>query len=105
MGAVVTNLEVNVLNDATSTVLASDVRIENDGINTMYSMTGTIGNALLASAIDTPHQAQAAGIVLPRGVSEEHTIIRITTDAAEGGTGAIAWYCLYTPLEVGATLV
>lgn len=69
--------------------------IANDEAGTLYSITGTLTDALAGTAAGAV-AAQANGVVVNTGT--------LDLDCAASNTGTIAWSIFYVPLEAGAVI-
>lgn len=72
--------------------------IDNDGVGTRYSITGTFANAMVETASAVPVAVQATELVLPAGN------LIIDCAGSDGGDGRVSWSVEYLPLTDGATV-
>jgi hypothetical protein len=92
-----------VANDTKLTFGATDictvVTLNANAVGTRLSITGTFGDAMLATGALVPLAVQATSIVLPAGAS-----LLVDCAAAEGGAGRVQWTAVYVPLSATANL-
>lgn len=69
--------------------------INADAAGTLYSITGTLANAMVANT-NVTHEAQAGEVVVAAGT--------IDLNCAASNTGATQWHLTYVPLCPGATI-
>ena len=75
--------------------LCAAVDINGDAVGTMYNITGTLADTMVATTSGTM-QSQVAGVVVSAG--------SIDLDADESSTGQTKWVLHYVPLEDGASI-
>jgi len=76
--------------------LCAALEINGDAAGTMYSITGTLTDPLVATTSGA-FAAQADGVVVAPGT--------IDVDATASSTGNFQWRINYIPLQAGATIV
>lgn len=91
------NLKITSVDTASSTAtdICANLNITAAAVGTFFNITGTLANALVATAGGTAI-SQAGRVVIPAGV------LRITTSATN--TGSVAWYIRYRPLSTGVSV-
>ena len=70
--------------------------ISADAVGTVYSITGTLANAMVATTSGVG-VAQAAALILEAGT--------IDLDCAATNTGAVKWKVIYEPVDPGASII
>jgi len=80
----------------TDTVIGAALEIRTDAVGTVYSLTGTTGDAILENAPGACLEEQNGWIIVPAGT------IDLKTSASN--TGATKWTCKWTVIDAGATL-
>lgn len=76
--------------------LCATVEITADAVGTMYNITGTLANAMVATTSGA-FAAQAGEVIVAAGT--------IDLNCAASNTGQIQWTLQYIPLDDGATIV
>jgi len=81
--------------------LASTLVADSDVTGTFYTLNTTFGGALVASL-----DAAAVGLASGNGsiVFSDSGDINLASSGGGAGGGSIHWYCVYVPLETGATV-
>lgn len=79
----------------TSVDICAVLSIADDEAGTLYSITGTLSDALAGTAAGAV-AAQVKGVIVNTGT--------LDLDCAASNTGTIAWSVFYVPLEVGAVI-
>lgn len=72
--------------------------IDNDAADTTYEITGTVGDAMVATTNLPKNPAQLLDILLVPGSLE------IETAGSDGGGGRVRWSATYVPMEAGAKM-
>jgi hypothetical protein len=78
---------------------AGGLDIDNDAADTMYEITGTFADAMVATLNLPKAPTQATEIVIPPGT------IELACAGNDGGGGRVRWSITYVPLESGAQVV
>ena len=84
---------------AGATNICAVANVQAAAIGTRYSITGTFGNAMVATAVGVPVAEQATAVVVPAGQP-----ILVNCAASDGGGGRVKWTMIYAPLTEGATV-
>tara|TARA_R100001480_G_scaffold7322_1_gene14894 strand:+ start:8130 stop:8591 length:462 start_codon:yes stop_codon:yes gene_type:complete len=79
----------------TSVDICATLDITADEAGTLYSITGTLADALVGTTAGAV-AAQAKGVVVNAGT--------IDLDCAASNTGSVAWTIFYVPVDDGATI-
>ena len=98
----VAHLQVNSTGAGATTdicLAAGGLDIDNDVADTMYEITGTFGDAMVATTTLPKAPSQAADIVVPPGT------IELECAGNDGGAGRVRWSATYVPMEAGAQIV
>jgi hypothetical protein len=83
----------------TTTISGNVTDVNGDAVGTRYSITGTLADDVVKTAVTVPVATQATELVLPAG----NVVFRCA--GSDGGGGRIQWTAVYVPLNDGATLV
>jgi hypothetical protein len=83
----------------TTTISGNVTDVNGDAVGTRYSITGTLADDVVKTAVTVPVARQATELVLPAG----NLILRCA--GSDGGGGRVQWTAVYVPLNDGATLV
>lgn len=76
--------------------LCTAVTVTSDAVGTIYTITGTLSDAMIATTSGGV-TAQATGVLVAAGTIDLHT-------TATDTTGSTKWLIHYIPLESGATI-
>lgn len=77
--------------------LCAVLDIANDAVGELYTIDGTVGNAMRSDLlIGLNSLLGAGGLILSEGAIE--------LDCAASNTGSVAWSMWYVPLDLGATV-
>jgi hypothetical protein len=79
----------------TSVDICAVLNISADEAGTLYSITGTLSDALVGTTAGAV-AAQAKGVIVNAGT--------IDLDCAASNTGTVAWTIFYTPIDDGAAI-
>ena len=97
LGAVATNLDLwSNPTVGTDVALCTTVAVASKAVGTMFTITGTLANAMIATTSGAVAE-QAAGILVAAGT--------IDLKASANNTGQTKWVVRYKPVDEGATII
>lgn len=88
---------INAYDGTTATNLAAATSVRNNGVGTLWAITGTVANSIQTAVAGGIYQLTPSTVDGGSGY-----YIRITTNATQ--TGSVKWSVDYVPLDPGATV-
>lgn len=90
IGSGANNTKLQAVSRSATTDLCVALDIDADALYSRYSITGTLGNAMINTDAGVPVARQATPLILDEGI--------IRLNCAGSSTGSIKWGVLYNPL-------